>query len=336
MSFWQWLTGTGGGPAGNATADGTINWAEGQSPSSVNDSARAMMARLAEFRDDSSGLLQTSGTSSAYTLTTNQGLSATPNNGQLIAFTPHTTNAASATLAADGGTAYPIQTSPGSAVPTGTLVQGTPYTASFSTANSAWMLRNYFANPATSSLLVPVGGYLFYDGSSPPSSNFALPAGQAISRTTYASYFSLVGTRYGSGDGVSTFNVLDMRGRGFFGLDNMGGSAANRITSGGSGIAGTSIGATGGQETHVLSVGELANHAHGVSDPSHSHSTQGNMFAGTGGGAFSSGPNSTVVGAVGITLTSNTTNISIGASGSGNAHQNMPPAAIIPIILRII
>jgi len=49
------------------------NWAEGQSPSSVNDSARAMMARAAEWRDDVSGTIATGGTSTAYTATSNQG-----------------------------------------------------------------------------------------------------------------------------------------------------------------------------------------------------------------------------------------------------------------------
>jgi len=40
MSFWKWSRTA----ASNATADGSINWAEGQAPSTVNDSARAMMA----------------------------------------------------------------------------------------------------------------------------------------------------------------------------------------------------------------------------------------------------------------------------------------------------
>jgi hypothetical protein len=105
-------------------------------PAVVNDSARAMMARLAEWRDDISGLLVTAGTSTAYTLTTNQGLQSTPNDGQLVAFSPHVGNGTSPTLQVDGGTAFPLQTNPG-VVPFATLIQGTPYFAKFSASASA-------------------------------------------------------------------------------------------------------------------------------------------------------------------------------------------------------
>jgi hypothetical protein len=44
-------------------------------------------------------------------------------------------------------------------------------------------------------------------------SAFVLPFGQAISRTAYATLFSLVGTIYGSGDGSTIFNIPDLRGR---------------------------------------------------------------------------------------------------------------------------
>jgi hypothetical protein len=50
----------------DATADSTINWAEGQAPSSVNDSARAMMAATAKYRDDIAGAIVTTGSSTAY------------------------------------------------------------------------------------------------------------------------------------------------------------------------------------------------------------------------------------------------------------------------------
>jgi hypothetical protein len=141
-ALWQWsLT-----PATNGTADPTINWAVGMAPSAVSPSARSMMARLAEYRDDISGLLLTTGSSTAYTLTTNQGLGATPSNGQMIAFRPHVANGAASTLTADGGTAYALQTAPGSALASGVLVLGAPYRASFNLASAAWVLQDFYNN----------------------------------------------------------------------------------------------------------------------------------------------------------------------------------------------
>jgi hypothetical protein len=45
----------------DAIADSTINWAEGQAPSSINDSARTMMAATAKYRDDIAGAIVTGG-----------------------------------------------------------------------------------------------------------------------------------------------------------------------------------------------------------------------------------------------------------------------------------
>jgi microcystin-dependent protein len=103
---------------------------------------------------------------------------------------------------------------------------------------------------------------LDYTGSTVPTSNFALPFGQAISRTTFAAYFALVGTTYGAGDGSTTFNIPDLRGRVAAGQDNMGGSAAGRIgtalvTDGGT-INGQTIGSTGGSQNHGQTTAELA------------------------------------------------------------------------------
>src|ERR1700756_3788698 len=109
MAFWSWSKTA----ASNAAADGTINWAEGQSPSSVNDSARAMMARGAEWRDDVSGTITTGGTSTAYTVASNEGFDTLAHmNGAMIAFVPHTTNGATVTLAVDGLTAKPLRYGP--------------------------------------------------------------------------------------------------------------------------------------------------------------------------------------------------------------------------------
>ncbi len=105
----------------------------------MNDAGRGVMAAVASWRDDVSGLLVTGGTSTAYTVTTNQGLPATPNDGQMIAVSFHTGNGATPTLQVDGGLAFPIQTAPGIALPTGT-VTNTSYQLKFKSSASAWVL----------------------------------------------------------------------------------------------------------------------------------------------------------------------------------------------------
>lgn len=252
MAWWQWSKTS----ASNSGADPSINWAEGMSPSAVNDSGRAMMAASAQYRDDISGVIATTGTSTAYAAASNSSLAAIPNNGQLIAFTPHVTNGISATLAVDGGTAYPLQSSAGTAIAAGSLVQGTPYTVVFVLASAAWVLRNFYGNQFN----IPLGGVMTYLGSVAPNSNFALAFGQAISRTTYATLFALIGTTYGAGDGVTTFSLPDLRDRTIFGLGNMGGVAAGRISVAGGNYDSTINGATGGLQNHLLTITELPVH----------------------------------------------------------------------------
>ena len=97
----------------DATADSTINWAEGQAPSSVNDSARAMMAATAKYRDDIAGAIVTGGTSTGvYDFILRGVRHARPSHGQMIAFTPHTTNGATVTLNVDGLGAKPLRSAP--------------------------------------------------------------------------------------------------------------------------------------------------------------------------------------------------------------------------------
>ena len=59
---------------------------------------------------------------------------------------------------------------------------------------------------------VPVGGIMPYAGSTAPF-GYLLCQGQAISRTTYADLFAIIGTTYGGGDGSSTFNIPDLYNR---------------------------------------------------------------------------------------------------------------------------
>lgn len=76
--------------------------------------------------------------------------------------------------------------------------------------------------------LSPVGIINPYAGANAPT-NWMLCSGQAISRTVYASLYAAIGTAYGVGDGSTTFNLPDLRGRVIAGIDNMGGSDAGRV-----------------------------------------------------------------------------------------------------------
>jgi microcystin-dependent protein len=69
---------------------------------------------------------------------------------------------------------------------------------------------------------------------------------------------------FGCGNGTTTFNVPDLRGRAAVGDDSMDGSAASRIGSGATGgITGPGVaGQSGGEQSHVLTVAELAAHTH--------------------------------------------------------------------------
>jgi microcystin-dependent protein len=252
MSFWKWSRTA----SSNATADTSINWAEGQAPSTVNDSGRAMMAAAAKFRDDISGAIMTGGSSTAYTVASYQAFDTLANmNGAMIAFTPHTTSGATATLNVDGLGAKPLRFAPGASneLPAGTLVQGTPYVATYFNATAEWILQGLAGNPYN----IPLGGMIEFTGTTAPNGSFVLPFGQAISRATYAAYFAMVGTTYGAGDGSTTFNVIDKRGRVSAGKDDMGGSAASRITNTVSGITGTTLGAAGGSQSVTLAANQI-------------------------------------------------------------------------------
>jgi microcystin-dependent protein len=240
--------------ASNSTADAQVNWAEGQAPSSVNDSARAMMASLAGYRDDIAGAIVTGGTSTAYTVTSYQVFDTLAHmSGQMIAFTPHATNGATVTLNVDGLGAKPLRSAPSVELLAGTLIQGTPYTALYNNSDSAWYLSGFYGNAYN----IPLGGGLVFFGTTAPNSSFVFPYGQAISRTTYSALFSMFSTTFGVGDGSTTFNIPDVRGRVIAGKDDMGGSSANRLTNGDNGLNGDVLGATGGVDLKQLVTANL-------------------------------------------------------------------------------
>lgn len=242
--------------ANNATADSTINWQEGQAPSSINDSARAVMAAVAKYRDDISGKIVTAGTSSAYTVTSNQGFaSLTALDSAMIAFVPHTDSASAPTLSVDGLTSKPLRGWTGTDLLTGVLKAGTPYIAFYNNSNGEFVLHSYAVNPSE----IPIGGGIDYWGTTVPSDNFVFPYGQAISRTTYATCYARLGTAYGSGDGTTTFNLPDKRGRVGAGKGDMGGTDVGLLSSSVSGVDGKTLGATGGVQGRTINKSNLPN-----------------------------------------------------------------------------
>lgn len=229
--------------ASNGSADPTVNYLEGQAPSSLNDSARAAMAALRRWGDDISGALITAGTATAYTLTSLSVFDSLAHmNAQMIAFTPHATNTNTigndVTLNVDGLGAKAIRSSPNVGLPSGSLILGTPYVATYNNSDGAWYLQGGAANAYS----IPLAGGMDYWASTAPNSAFAFPAGQAISRTTYATLFALISTTYGTGDGSTTFNLPDKTGR----ASVMKEASATRLTTAKSGIDGSSLGAANG------------------------------------------------------------------------------------------
>lgn len=141
---------------------------------------------------------------------------------------------------------------------------------------------------------VPSGTIMAYAGTTAPT-GWVLCSGAAVSRSTNAALFAAIGTTYGAGDGSTTFNLPDLRGRTIFGLDNMGGTAANRLTTTGGLSADNTLGATGGSQTVTLNTNNLPSHNHSftgssvsTSSDAHTHTYQDAYFAenfsgGTGG-----------------------------------------------------
>jgi hypothetical protein len=233
----------------NASADSTVNWAEGQPPSSINDSARNMMASAAKWRDDMAGAIVTTGTSTAYLVSSFQQFDSLADmSGNVLAFTPHVTNAGTCTINTDSLGAKPLRSAPNVELPSGTIIQGTPYLALYNNTDGAWYLRGFFGNPYS----IPIAATIDYWAPTAPNSSFVFPFGQAISRSTYATLFALIGTIYGTGDGSTTFNLPDLRGRSTASPDNMGGGTdPARLTNGALAGVRNSIGGAGGESGHT-------------------------------------------------------------------------------------
>lgn len=156
-----------------------------------------------------------------------------------------------------------------------------------------------------------------YAGSSAPT-DWLLCDGSAVSRTTYADLFTVISTLYGVGDGSTTFNVPDLRGR------------APISAGSGSGLTPRALATTGGEEEHQLTTAELASHAH--SDAGHAHSIP--LFVLTGTAVpppLDGGTNAPI-----LTTSTGAGFASIQNTGGDTPHNNMQPWLALNYIIRAV
>lgn len=173
---------------------------------------------------------------------------------------------------------------------------------------------------------VPVGAVVDYWGATPPE-GYLFAAGQEVSRSTYAALFAVIGTAAGAGNGTTTFNLPDYRGRVGAGRESMATPATTRLNT----LSSSSLGASGGAQTHTLNSAQMPTHSHTVTDPGHSHTYGAVTTSGSTGGvgeprAEPSGLASTSTASTGITIAN---------AGSGEAHNNVQPTIITNKIIRV-
>lgn len=165
--------------------------------------------------------------------------------------------------------------------------------------------------------LVPIGTILDFAAATAPT-GYLVCDGSAVSRTTYAALFAVIGTTWGSGNGSTTFNIPDFRGRTAIGAGT--GTASDATAH--------ALGSNGGTETHKLTHAQsgVPAHNHPLPNSAIVYNADGTQRLATSG----SGTKSSVNTNVGLSTASNT------AADASSAHPNMQPYAAVTKIIRAI
>jgi hypothetical protein len=208
---------------------------EGMFPSGVNDTIRAVMGALKRFFNWQSSKV-TAGTSTAYALSYGVAPGALVD-GMVHLVEFHAANGVAATLNVNSLGAKPLNYYSAGiwrVLPAALFDVNTVCQAVYNAGSGAYRLMLPDATPT--------GAFVPFAGTAAPV-GYLLAFGQAISRTNYAGLFAVCGTTYGAGDGSTTFNLPDLRGRVAAGKDDMGGVNANRLSNSGGTVLGTGSGA---------------------------------------------------------------------------------------------
>lgn len=295
------------------------------------------------------------GAANAYVVATPSGLTFSRSTYVRVQWVIAHSNTAASTLNYGGSGAAAIVRPDGSALQAGDLTAS--MIADTMWTGSQWQLMS--TPPSTAAPAnVPTGSVFPYVGATAPT-GYVLAAGGTIgsgasaaterANADTATLYALIWNSWANaqapvstGRGANaaadfaankTITVPDLRGRAAFGIDNMGPlGAANRITVGGSGISGVTMGASGGDQL-------FQSHGHAVTDPGHAHGEKWfNTGGGIGGGkgaafGFTNANAGTDVATNGNTA-SNTTGVAVSNAGGG-ASQNVPPAMMLSYIVAL-
>jgi microcystin-dependent protein len=169
---------------------------------------------------------------------------------------------------------------------------------------------------AVAAALVPAGGVLAYGGTSAPT-GYLMCDGSAVSRSTYAALFAVIGIAHGNGNGTTTFTLPDYRGRFLRGVDSgqsRDPDAASRTAMATGGNAGDAVGSVQGNATKKNGLA--------LTDPGHTHPVTQQMNTGGAGVGLSFGALRTDQTDTFIRTTSSTTGITLGSGDSETRPVN--------------
>lgn len=161
---------------------------------------------------------------------------------------------------------------------------------------------------------VPIGSIVPFASDTIPN-GWLLCDGRAVSRTKYAELFKAIGTKHGSGDGSTTFNVPNIKGKVVVGKQQTMTPSGNF----------TNLGETGGEEDHTLTVDEIPSHGHDVAIAVNNTVPGGARYYFNSAGTTSAPISDTAAWSNSLTAK---------ATGGGQAHNNLQPYIVENYIIK--